>query len=153
MFVIPVFIACTPEEPPRPPPNFVFVLIDTLRVDRLSAYGHKRDTTPFISELAEQGLRFRRSIAQAPWTGASMASIWTSRLPAEVGGIVLPDEHGVKYLANTDLAPLFAEARTLAQLLTRSGYETIAVVSNPYAGPSLDLLRGFRRQVRKRADA
>ena len=37
--------------------NVLFVLIDTLRADHLSAYGYERETTPRITELlAQRGL-------------------------------------------------------------------------------------------------
>ena len=90
-------VACTPSDDastPVPGPNFVFILIDTLRADHLGAYGYPRDTTPFIDSLAANGLLFESAVSQAPWTGASMASIWTSRFPSEVGAGVLPDESG-----------------------------------------------------------
>ena len=38
--------------------NVLFILVDTLRADRMSAYGYERDTTPFLSELVSTGIRF-----------------------------------------------------------------------------------------------
>jgi hypothetical protein len=43
---------------------------------------------PFFDSLARSGLLFEDAVAQAPWTSASMASLWTSRNPSEVGGVV-----------------------------------------------------------------
>ena len=37
--------------------NVLFILIDTLRSDRLSSYGYDRETSPKIDELARSGLR------------------------------------------------------------------------------------------------
>jgi arylsulfatase A-like enzyme len=137
--------ACAPQSREASPPHLVLALIDTLRRDHLGSYGYARDTSPFIDELASQGLVFERVVAQAPWTGASMASLWTSRHPSEVGGIVLPDPAGLQELGRTPVARLRSGAPTLAQQLRAAGYRTRAFVANPYAGDGLGLLAGFER--------
>ena len=53
--------------------NVLFVLVDTLRAERMSAYGYERDTTPFLSKLAATGIRFDHHTAQSSWTKSSMA--------------------------------------------------------------------------------
>ncbi len=50
------------------PPNLVLIMIDTLRQDKLSAYGFPEETSPEIDRMAEQGVRFDRVIAQSSWT-------------------------------------------------------------------------------------
>ena len=40
--------------------NVVFVLVDTLRADRLGSYGYARATTPNLDALAAQGVAFDR---------------------------------------------------------------------------------------------
>src|ERR1700752_3054085 len=47
--------------------NLLFVLIDTLRADRLGSYGYPRDTSPSIDRLAAGGVRFARQLAQSSW--------------------------------------------------------------------------------------
>src|SRR5687768_8761842 len=59
--------------------NVLFIVIDTLRADHLSAYGYGRSTTPFLEELARHGIRFARVRAQSSWTKTSMTSLWTGR--------------------------------------------------------------------------
>ena len=46
--------------------NLLFVLIDTLRADRLSAYGYDRETSPNIDALAATGLRFAEQLWAQP---------------------------------------------------------------------------------------
>jgi len=58
--------------------NVVFVLIDTLRADRISSYGYERETTPHLDRLARFGVRFADVQSQSSWTKASMASLWTA---------------------------------------------------------------------------
>ena len=54
--------------------NVLFILVDTLRADRLSAYGYERETSPFLAELAETGVRFSQHIGQSSWTSCSLIS-------------------------------------------------------------------------------
>jgi hypothetical protein len=57
--------------------NLLFILIDTLRADRLGSYGYARDTSPSLDLLAKSGVRFARHLSQSSWTKSSMASLWT----------------------------------------------------------------------------
>jgi glucan phosphoethanolaminetransferase (alkaline phosphatase superfamily) len=61
--------------------NLLFILIDTLRSDRLGVYGYERDTSPTIDALAATGVRFARQMSQSSWTKCSMASLWTGLYP------------------------------------------------------------------------
>lgn len=58
--------------------NVILITIDTLRADRLSCYGYKKDTSPNIDKLAKEGILFTQAISQSSSTPASMASILTS---------------------------------------------------------------------------
>ena len=66
-------------------PNVIVVMVDALRADHVGCYGYDRDTTPFIDTLAAGGLRCGECVAQAPWTAASVAGVFTSRYPAQTG--------------------------------------------------------------------
>lgn len=65
--------------------NVLFILVDTLRADRMSAYGYERQTSPALDDIAERGIRFDRHLAQSSWTKASMASLWTGLYPLRAG--------------------------------------------------------------------
>jgi hypothetical protein len=65
--------------------NVLFVLIDTLRADRLHSYGYARPTSPFLDLLAAEGVRFADNMSQSSWTKCSMASLWTGLYPAHSG--------------------------------------------------------------------
>ena len=43
------------------PRNVLLVTIDTLRADRVGAYGHSSAQTPHLDRLAASGLRFERA--------------------------------------------------------------------------------------------
>src|SRR5262245_63124377 len=55
------------------PPNILLIVVDTLRADRLGAYGNTRHLTPFLDSLAEQSYVFQRAYAQSSWTNPSVA--------------------------------------------------------------------------------
>lgn len=134
------------DEPTRPipeGPDILFVLIDTLRTERMGVYGNDRPTTPFLDGLAADGLRFEHVIAQSPWTGASMASLWTSLIPAATGVGVVPGDDGVRSLDTGGVSRMHDDAVTLAEVLYERGYETLAVCTNPHASDRYGLLRGF----------
>lgn len=61
----------------------VIYLIDTLRADRVSVYGGPADTTPAAAALAAEGVAFDHAYALSTWTRPSVATLLTSRLPAE----------------------------------------------------------------------
>ena len=66
-------------------PLIVLYVVDTLRADHTGPYGHTRDTTPALNELARDAVVFEQAVAQSSWTKPSMASMMTSLLPAEHG--------------------------------------------------------------------
>jgi arylsulfatase A-like enzyme len=67
--------------PARPDaPNLLFVTIDCLRADHVSAYGYARPTTPRLDQLSAEGVRFAHAYTAAPMTIPSLPQIFTSRL-------------------------------------------------------------------------
>ena len=64
---------CTPEPLPEPVviderPDIVLITIDTLRADRLGAYGDQHAKTPNLDQLAREGILFAESHAVTPLT-------------------------------------------------------------------------------------
>jgi len=110
--------------------SVLFVLIDTLRADRLSAYGYARPTTPSIDRIAESGLRFERVEAQSTWTKASMASLWTSLNPVRTG--VTRFDHA--------LSP---QAVTPAERLREAGFKTAGIWRNHWIANNFGFDQGF----------
>lgn len=110
--------------------NVVFILVDTLRSDRLGSYGYHRDTSPVLDYLAETGIRFARHQSQSSWTKTSMASLWTSLFPNRVG-----------VLRAQDALP--AAARLPAEILRESGYLTIGIWRNGWVAPNFGFEQGF----------
>lgn len=65
--------------------NVLFILIDTLRAEKMSVYGYERPTTPFLDRLAREGIVFDKHLSQSSWTKCSMASLWTGLYPSRSG--------------------------------------------------------------------
>ena len=71
--------------------NILFVLVDQLRWDYLSCYGHPHLQTPNIDWLAENGVRFEYAYAQSPSCGPSRACISTGRYVSSHGAMANTD--------------------------------------------------------------
>jgi arylsulfatase A-like enzyme len=110
--------------------NLLFILIDTLRADRLGSYGYARATSPALDRLARSGVRFARHLAQSSWTKASMASLWTALYPPRTGitryDHVLPEA-----------------ARMPAEILRDAGFQTVGLYRNGWVAPTFGFGQGF----------
>jgi len=119
-----------PDAVPRPP-DVVLVVIDTLRADHLGSHGYARDTSPTLDALAREGLHFRNATSTSSWTRPAMASLFTGRLPSEVGMHTTTDA----------VAPRWP---MLAERLRARGYRAVGVTGNfVHVGESSGLHRGF----------
>ncbi|HSE42298.1 MAG TPA: sulfatase, partial [Acidobacteriota bacterium] len=111
-------------------PNVLLITLDTTRADHLSAYRYKRDTSPFLSKLATQGVLFEDAFTVSSWTLPSHSSIFTGKLPSA---------HGATY----QHLWLDTSEDCLAEILKRKGYETAAFVSGPFLLATFNTIQGF----------
>lgn len=63
------------------PHGAVLIVLDTVRADHLSCYGHDRRTSPNIDKLAKSGVRFAQVVSPSPWTLPSMGALLTGEYP------------------------------------------------------------------------
>jgi arylsulfatase A-like enzyme len=113
--------------------NVLVVVLDTVRADRLGAWGNERGLTPRLDELASESAVFVRTNAHAPWTLPSMASLYTSTVPRQ---------HGAVGRAN-DYRSLDPALPTLAETFLRAGYSTAAVTNVQFLTERFEMARGF----------
>ena len=59
--------------------NILFVVLDTVRRDRLGAYGYDRPTTPAIHAFSETATVVEKAVATAPWELPAHPSIVNRR--------------------------------------------------------------------------
>jgi arylsulfatase A-like enzyme len=112
------------------PPNVLVIVVDALRADHLAAYGYARETSPTITRLAAQGVRFANAYAQGPSTVPTHSSLFSGRLPFQHGS------YDARY-------PLRDEELTLAEFFAGHGYRTFAVASSVRFHPLSGYAQGF----------
>ena len=44
-------------------PNIILIVVDALRSDHLGCYGYRRNTSPNIDRLSQDGIKFTRAIS------------------------------------------------------------------------------------------
>jgi arylsulfatase A-like enzyme/Flp pilus assembly protein TadD len=110
--------------------NVLLITIDTLRVDRVGAYGNGSGLTPALDRLADSGLRFAEAYTPVPMTLPAHASILTG---------LEPFSHGIRN--NTSFR--LGDTPTLATLLRRAGYRTGAFVGAVVLSARFGLNRDF----------
>lgn len=112
-------------------PNILVVTIDTIRADRVGAYGSSVGATPAIDAFAKEGVVFEQAIAPAPLTLPSHTTLFSGFLPFRTGVRV----NGTDRV--TAKVPLLAEA------FADRGYRTAAFVSTLVLKSSSGIGRGF----------
>ena len=122
-------VGCSGDDEARP--NVLLITVDTLRADRLGAYGYERARTPHIDALAAEGALFEVAVTDTPWTTPSMSSVLTGRYATA---------HGFK---STNADRLAQTNVTLAEILRDAGYATAAVVGSFPLDAVFQLDQGF----------
>ncbi|MDP6529832.1 MAG: sulfatase [Gemmatimonadota bacterium] len=127
-FLLPVALAillplsCSREGVP-PARSVVLVSLDTLRADRLGAYGNPTGTSPHLDRLARRGVSFDRCIAQSTMTTPSHRSLFQSREASAVS----------------------KQSPVLAECFRDSGFATAAFTGGGNISAKLGFARGFDR--------
>lgn len=124
--------------PPAPPqaakPNILFIVIDDLGVDQLTAYGYGGAAparTPNLNAIAKAGLLFRSAWAM-PTCTPTRASFFTGRYPSStniLNAVVSSD------LANSEISPY---ELTVPKLLRMQGYTSALIGKMHLTGSDLD---------------
>jgi arylsulfatase A-like enzyme/glycosyltransferase involved in cell wall biosynthesis len=134
-----LFASCGGRPAYDVPPNVLLFVIDTLRADHLSCYGHERPTSPNLDAFAADALRFEEVWSVSPRTVASHASLFTSIPPAAHGVWNQPGPDGDRDAFDA-LAP---SAVCLAEVLYKVGYQTLAVADGGWLQVDRGLAQGF----------
>lgn len=112
--------------------NVVFIVLDSLRKDRLGAYNEEVDFTDNIDDFAGEASVFSDVVAQAPWTLPSHASMFTGEYPWR---------HG----ATQRNLELETEKELLAEKFSDEGYDTACFSTNGFLNTHSGLVDGFDR--------
>lgn len=106
--------------PRSEPERVVLVFIDTLRRDRVGAYGYEGQTTPTLDRLASQAAVFTEARSVSPWTLPAVRAALTGAQPE-------------RWDVN----------ETLPTRLARAGFHTEAIVGNAFLSQPFDTQRGW----------
>jgi arylsulfatase A-like enzyme len=111
-------------------PNVLWIVWDTVRADRLSLYGNRRVTTPFLDRWARDARVFDNVLSVASTTVPAHASMFTNRLALE---------HG----ADNTRCFLRSELETLPEIFQANGYRTFLYSENPFISQETGFGQGF----------
>ena len=111
--------------------NLLLITVDTLRADRLGAYGDDLAATPNLDRLARNGVRFDNCYSPVPLTLPSHAALFTGKNPFAIN----VRTNGGYFLADSEM--------TLAEHLEQQGYATSAFVSTYILASRFGLMQGF----------
>jgi arylsulfatase A-like enzyme/Flp pilus assembly protein TadD len=114
-----------------PRANVLLVTMDTLRADRVGAYGGKAGVTPTLDRLAAEGLRVDTVYSHAPLTLPSHTAVMTGAYP-HVNGV--RDNGSFRF---------DGKQPTLASTLKAAGYRTAAFIGAFVLDARFGLNAGF----------
>lgn len=122
----------TGEPGPYKNAPILLISVDTLRSDRLPAYGYDKVKTPAFDAFRNDAVLFERAYSHVPLTLPSHATILSGRLPGE---------HGVR----DNSGYVFSAAKTpyLPKLLHDAGYRTGGAVSTFVLRAETGMAEGF----------
>jgi arylsulfatase A-like enzyme len=103
--------------------NVVLISIDTLRADRLGAWGYeRRPTSPQLDAWAGRSIRFASAFSQAPWTRPSHLAMLSGLYPVPREGV---------------------DPQPISETLWRAGYRTLAITGGGQVDSRFGFDRGF----------
>jgi arylsulfatase A-like enzyme/Tfp pilus assembly protein PilF len=114
-----------------PGPSLILITVDTLRADRVGAYGYAKARTPTMDRLAARAARFEHAVSHSPLTFPAHVSIFTGQYPSAHGA----RDNGTFVLGDS--------AVTMAELLRSAGYRTGAFVGSFILDSGYGLDQGF----------
>lgn len=113
-------------------PNVIFIMADDLGIGDLGSYGQKHIKTPYLDQLAKQGVRFAQHYAGAPVCGPSRASLITGQ---HTGNTAIRGNKLVGAADDLFDFPLPAKEVTLAEIMKQRNYATACIGKWGLGGP------------------
>jgi arylsulfatase A-like enzyme len=112
--------------------NVLLIALEGARPDHFSCAGYERETTPFIDQIAREGVRFPFAFTTAGSRLGAYASMLTG---------LWPSLHG----ATEETGTLTSPTPLLPELLKANGYRTAVFGPDALVSPARGLGRGFDR--------
>lgn len=139
LLLIALGMSCKNEQKTLPKeavkPNIIFIVADDLGWADLHCYGANAHKTPYLDQMAKEGVRFTNAYAAAPVCSPTRASILTGKYPATLN---LTDfipgrqnrmglESDKKLKTPEFEQQLKLDEFTIAEALKRQGYATVSI--------------------------
>jgi hypothetical protein len=134
LMVVALLSGCPSDDDSAPPsraPNILFIAMDDVGIDQLSAFGYGGLTpaaVPALDTIAQAGVRFHNTWS-TPECSPSRAMFYEGRYPFRTGVVNVVTDND---LANSQLSPY---EYTTPKLLTERGYESAFFGKFHLAGP------------------
>ncbi len=110
--------------------NVLFLVLDSLRKDRVSPYNECVDFTEHIERFADASVVFNNAVTQAPWTLPSHASMFTGEYPWDHG-----TTHARSYFPS--------DRETFVSEFREADYKTAAITPNVWITPHKGMTGDF----------
>lgn len=138
-------------------PNIIILSTDGLDAANMSAYGYKRDTTPFIRELTKTSLVSQNNFTNASYSPGSETAILTSKLAITTHFLYPPDilqgknayEHLPGILKNIGYRTISLGVKYYVDVSAfnfQNAFDIVNCKDNPYTIPS-DALYSFEKEI------
>lgn len=118
--------------------NLVLISLDTLRADKVGAYGAPEKLTPQLDAFAGEALLFERAYSTSCVTADAHMSMFTGLYPS-VHGV-----HNADSVSRQQVR-LSQGIRTLPEQLSRAGFRTAAIAAGGNMSGSYGFARGMER--------
>lgn len=136
-----------------PPPNttcencnVIIIGVDTLRADRIHAFGYERETTPNIDALIRTSVSFTNTLSASSWTVPSFMSVFTGAYPSVhkvVNKYVTYDPANPSQQVISNLEKLSPGMMTLAEAMQEAGYATGGFTGDAGVGRGFGYAKGY----------
>lgn len=116
-FLLAIFWLSSTTAQPNNKPNIIYIYADDLGYGELGCYGQQKIRTPYLDQMAKEGIRFTQHYSSAPVCAPSRCMLMTGKNPGhsyirgnyELGGYTDETEGGQM--------PLHPNAFTIGRLL------------------------------------
>ncbi|MFL3007353.1 MAG: sulfatase [Candidatus Neomarinimicrobiota bacterium] len=121
VFTFLILFSCEKNEELKKP-NFIIIFTDDLGYGDLGSYGHPTIKTPYLDQMAKEGMRFTQFYVGSSICTPSRAALLTGKLPVQTGmygkrSVLFPDNAG----------GLDPKEITIASALKKNGYRTACI--------------------------
>jgi hypothetical protein len=156
-WIDPIVMTGQPERP-----NVLIVMVDTLRADRLSAFGGENSAMPSLDARLDDAVVFSNAYANANWTLPSIATVMTGLFPGQhhagrrtlLGPSTVETDYEARPISGgieltirgqrLRFQMLHPTMTTLGSRFAAAGYYTAAVHENGYLNHPSGVLRGMQ---------